>query len=773
MRVSAFRRGSSADWREATRLALALCLLAPGLARAADPSASGDPSAAADPSASGDPSAAADPSASGDPSAAADPTPPPDDPAAAPDPKPTPDPAASPPLRQVGEVTASATRGEREVLDVPGNVSVIDREEIERSGARTLPELLRREPGIFVTNTTTNPAGTFVDARGFNNGGGNGAGLLVLVDGRRANEPDTGSADWALLPLDMIESVEIVRGPASALYGDGAIAGILHIRTRPAEGPPRGALRGRYGRYDTGGGSLRAAGTFHELTGGIFVDGLDTDGYRDRSAYDSFDAKGSLEGTLFDRVVIGSSGGHHHDDREFPGTLTDDEINVLGRRASQPGTAKNRGEVDTWFWDGWLEAALAPQLELKLLPYFFTRDDSSRDVSILFGPFEIENQKNQGGVDLELRVDTPILDLANRLTLGASYLHDEIDRSSIGTDFSQRTKGERNVFGGFVQEELWLRQDLLLAAGVRYDSGRYDLETRNRILDVSQDETPDFDAWSPKASLTWRFLPVASAYLALARGFRLPDFDEDLPIIFEGFDPSGPPPIIILIPDLKLQRSDSIEVGTKLESEAATAGLSLYWMRVRDELLFDPLTFANRNIDRVRHRGIEVSGSYRPFSWLTLVGAYTFDDVKIVEDTNADLDGARMPVTPKHRGTLGAFVGLPVPRAWADVELGANANLVGERILVNDFRRELSELDAYQTVDLWLRVRRSFVEPLAASFVFAVRNVAGQRYDDVGAIGTCPPPSFGRLCDTDARTAFFYPAPTRTWEVGLSLEWRP
>ncbi len=733
MRVFAFRRGGSADWRGATRLALALCLLAPCSASAEDPPAPDDPSAAADP------------------------TPPPPDPV-----------PPAPPLRQVGAVTASATRGEREVLDVPGNVTVIDREEIERSGARTLPELLRRQPGIFVTNTTTNPAGTFVDARGFNNGGGNGAGLLVLVDGRRANEPDTGSADWALLPLDMIESVEIVRGPASALYGDGAVAGILHIRTRPAEGPPRAALRGLTGRYGTGGGSLRAAGTFAELTGGIFVDGLETDGYRDRSEFDSFNAKGSLEGALFDRVVIGSSGGHHHDDREFPGTLSANEINVLGRRASQPGTTQNRGEVDTWFWDGWLEAALAPQLELKLLPYFFTRDDFARDVSSLFGPFEIEDEKNQGGVDLELRVDTPILELTNRLTLGATYLHDEIDRSSIADFFSQRTKGERNVVGGFAQDELWLRHDLLFAAGVRYDHGSYDLRTRDRLIEVSQDETPEFDAWSPKLSLTWRFLPIASAYVALARGFRLPDFDEDLPIIFAGFNPGDPP--TILLPDLKLQRSDSIEVGTKLESEAVTAGLSLYWMRVHDELLFDPLTFENRNIDRVRHRGIEASGSYRPFAWLTLTGAYTFDDVTIVEDENPLLDGARMPVTPKQRGTLGAFVGLPFTRDWVDVEIGANANLVGERILVNDFRRELSELEAYQTVDLWLRLRRTLVESLEATFQFAVRNVAGKRYDDVGAIGTCFPP---RLCEPFARTAFFYPAPTRTWEVGLALEWRP
>ncbi len=727
MRAFAFRRGESADWREASLLALCLllCAVAATTARAGDPPDDADPTAA-------------------------DPTPP------------------SPPLRRLGEVTATATRGEREVLDVPGNVTVIDREEIERSGARTLPELLRRQPGIFVTNPTTNPAGTFVDARGFNNGGGNGAGLLVLVDGRRANEPDTGSADWALLPLDMIESVEIVRGPASALYGDGAVGGVLQIRTRPVEGPPRAALRGLYGRYDTAGGSLRAAGTLGDVTGGLFVDGVRSDGYRDRSDFDRVDVKGSLEGSLFDRIVVGSSGGHHHDERNFPGNLTFEEIDVLGPRAGQPGTSKNRGEVDTWFWDGWVEAALAPEVALHVLPYYFTRDDFSRDVSSLFGQFEIDDEKNQGGVDLQLRIDRPILGMANRLTLGASYLHDEIDRSSVGDGFSARTTGERNVVGGFAQEELWLRPDLLLAAGLRYDSGDYDLRTTNRLLGVSQDDAPDFDAWSPKASLTWRFLPIASAYLSWSQGFRLPDFDEDLPIIFEGFPPGSPPTVIL--PDLQLQRSDSFEIGAKLESPRATAGLALYWMRVHDELLFDPLTFENRNIDRVRHRGIELSGSLRVLAWLTLTGAYTFDDVEIVQDDAGALDGSRIPVTPKHRGTLGAFVELPLATDVLAAELGANANLVGERILANDFQEELAPLDPYQTLDLWLRVRPKRLGHFGTVLSFAVRNVTGERYQDVGAIGTCFPP---RLCAPFSRTAFVYPAPTRTFELGVVVELQP
>jgi iron complex outermembrane receptor protein len=570
----------------------------------------------------------------------------------------------------------------------------------------------------------------------------------------------------------MVERIEIVRGPASALYGDGAVGGVLHIRTRPLEGPPRAAVRGLYGRYDTAGGSLRAAGTFADWTAGLFVDGLVTDGYRDNSAFDSQDVKGSLETTLFDRVVVGSSGGRHYDDRELPGGLTFAQIDALGRRASDPVLAENRGDVESWFWDGWVEASLAPEVELRLLPYFFHRDDFTRIAFTNVGPepsvpFDIDGEKRQGGVDLQLRVDRPLFGLANRLIVGATYLHDEVDRSSVsGAFFSQRAVGERDVSGGFAQEELWLREDLLLAAGVRYDDGSYRLRLTDRLSGQTARDDPDLDAWSPKASLTWRFLPVASAYFSWARGFRLPDFDEDLPIL--NFDGST------TLPDLGVQRSEAFELGSKLEAKDLSAGVALYWMRVRDEILFDPepppggFFGENVNLDRVRHRGVELSGSWRVLPWLTLAGGYTFDDVKVLDDDDATIEGSRMPITPRHRGNLAAVAELPLGFEPLDVELGANANLVGKRIVANDFQRELSQLDAYETLDLWLRLRPQLGERVAATLSFAVRNVTGERYEDYANCRGCPLRPFFPVPE-----AVVYPAARRSYEVGLLVELRP
>jgi iron complex outermembrane receptor protein len=656
---------------------------------------------------------------------------------------------------------------------------VIDRAEIERSGARTLPELLRREAGLFVTNTSTNPAGTFVDARGFNNGGGNGSGLLVLVDGVRQNEPDTGSADWPLVPLEMVEQVEIVRGPSSALYGDGAVGGVIHIRTRPLEGPPRATLRGHYGSFDSAGGSLRASGTAGGFTGSLLADGLTTDGYRKRSAYDSQDFRGSLQGPLGENVVVGSSGAWHHDDREFPGALTRAEAE-LDRRAASPRSEKDQGRVQSGSWTGWLDAELAPDVKLRVQPSWWTRDDSARITSLFSGRTHIDTNKQQTGVDAQLRVDRPLGAFANRVVLGGTFLRDEATRDSaftfplpppsdpitgrIGSD------GERNLEGVFLQEEFWAHRDVLLAGGVRFDAAQYRLHVRDRISGDESNDRPHLQAWSPKLAATWRFRPDASVYASWSRGFRFPNFDEDLPLL--GYPPGSPP----TLPDLDPQRSDDFEVGAKLESARASAGVTFYWMKVRDEILFDPESFANLNLDRVRHRGVEVAGSLRPWPWLLLSGAYTFDDVEILDAGSApfggtpSLDGARMPITPKHRGSLGALLELP----WG-IELAANANLVGERSLANDFDDQVGKLGFYATLDFLLRARLADLAREAGlelgthvvpTLALAMRNATDDHYADFGVCGSC-------LSGFGTPTGYVNPAAGRSFELAITLELRP
>jgi outer membrane receptor protein involved in Fe transport len=647
------------------------------------------------------------------------------------------------PVHSVGDVTVTATRAERDVLEVPGSVTVIDREEIERSGVVSIPELLRRQQGIFVFNRSTSPADTVVEARGFNNGGGNGQNLLVQVDGRRVLEPDSDFTDWALLPLDAVETIEIVRGSTSAIYGDNATAGVINIRTRPGEGPPRARLEGGVGSWSTGGGSLDAAGSSGPLTASLGIEGLQTDAYRKQADFWEQNYGGTVEWALADLLRAGVQGRYHRDFRSLPGGLTEAQIEANGRRSVDPNNLGDETDVWSGFVNGWLELFPIEGVQLSLRPWWRTRSDDST-LSLLFlgapSSTDTEADKLSTGADFQAQVDLPIFGHRNRFMTGIEFFHDERTSQSRG-GFDLDTDTHRNVFGVFVQEEFNITDTLLLSAGARYDRGWYDLATGPPGTPPSKD-APCYAEWSPKAALTWRVLPELSVYGSYAHGFRMPSLDESAPFF-------GAPP------DLDAQTSNSGEIGARYRTARLEASLALFLMMVDDEIVFDGV-LANQNLGFVRHRGIETAFQLQITEWLSAYANYTFDDVRILDDPDPRLNGARMPVTPEHRGTVGLVAQLPY-----DVEIAGNANIVGERILANDFDRQLSSLDPYGTFDLFLAWRPSLGEHVRAALTFALRNVTGEEYEDFGIRDD--------FVNFPAPEARFYPAPTRSWEVGIQL----
>lgn len=674
--------------------------------------------------------------------------------------EPAPDPAihadASDDASSVGPVTVTATRGERGILEIAGNVSVIDREKIEQSGVNNLPDLLRREPGLFVTSTTSNPAGVQVEARGFNNGGSLGSSLLVQIDGRRVNEADTGNTDWALIQLDDIESIEIVRGPASAIYGDNAVAGVINIRTRVAEGPPRATLRGHVGRFDSGGGSFRGAGTFGPITAKVFAQGLTTDSYRRHADYDDQHFNGSLQTNLGENFILGTRGGWHKDHREFPGDLSQAELDDSGRRFSSPGNSGDKSEVVNRFVEAWFEGHITETLQVKLRPYYRWRDD---DVKISFGSVlaTIDTDKKSAGTDLQFQLDEELFGLRNRLIFGSDFLYEETDRGIESLFGILNSDNDRWVVGVFLQEELNITPELLLTAGVRYDHADLDIEIVDPLAPDRASAKPSFDVWSPRASLTWLFRPDSSVYASYGRGFRFPNFDEDAPLL--SFPPGGAPSL----PDLKTQKSDSVEVGIKHFGERVEASMAAYIMWVENEITFAPFPpdFPNANFDKVRHIGVETALAVQLLPWLRGTASYTFEHVEIREDLvikgqRIPVKGEQMPITPRHRGTIGVFAGLP-----HDLEFGATANIVGSRPFSNDFDRQLSKLDLYTTLDLHFGWRPQLSEHVSAGFTVAVRNVTGEKYAD-----------FGTRNPFLAPAKFRYPATRRVWELAFVLHWK-
>jgi iron complex outermembrane receptor protein len=671
------------------------------------------------------------------------------------------DPAPPPPAlpaRSVGQVTATATRSERDVLDVAGNVTVLDREQIERSGATTVPELLSREPGIMVTNTTTSPEGYTVEARGFNDGGGNGSSTLVLVDGRRINEAESSTPDWSWLRLDDVERIEIVRGPASAVWGDNAVGGVINIITRKgAQGTQLNAI-GRFGSWGTWHGSNFIGVREGPIEASFFADVGTSDGYRQRSGFDDHRYEGSVRGMLAEQIRVGLTAGYASDHGDRPGALSQEQIAVLGRRAADPGTEGDEQQRRRYHVDGLVEWAPLEDLHFEFVPFTSERTDDAV-LTIPAGDFLGRSRSTDDrhiqsvGINAQARFERPIFGMASRFTAGADWLNEEISVDSEFSDldggvvlFAGSTRSRRRTVGGYLQEELNLTPDLLLSAGLRYEDGQ--LHGRDPAIPGSSFDNDDA-IWSPKASLSYRVMEPVAVYAAYSHGFRFPNIDEAFGLF--GF-----------FPQLATETSNAYEIGGKLRTSCASANLAFYWMDVEDQILFDheidgvfgpsPM---NVNIDRVRHRGIEFGFVVDPLPWLELHGNYTLDDTQIQHDSISDLDGKRLPITPLHRGNAGARVKLPF-----QVELAAQTRVIGSRYVANDLRNEFQKLSAFAVYDAGVSWRPLIGARVELAIQFWARNLFDRKYTEVAGERTFSRGEIG-----------YYPSPTRSFEgsVGVTL----
>jgi outer membrane receptor protein involved in Fe transport len=645
------------------------------------------------------------------------------------------------------EVTISATRTEQSVLDVPGNVTVIDRKAIDESGVQTVPDLLRREAGIYVTNTTTDP-GTFnVESRGFSNGGGNGCNTLVLVDGKRINEPDTSCPDWSFVSLDEVERIEVIRGPVSAMYGDNGVGGVIHIITREgrAEQGLRAIARGRSGTYDTDGGSLLLEGAEGPLSATAFVDSDRTDAYRQRADFDRDAGDLALRYELGPFASLELGGGYASVNRQQPGDLTQAEWDEDPRQA-EPGTGDNFDTERQRFGESRLELRPMDGLTLTLLPSY----QSTSQHTLLEDPnFDFSNQLEMDvwGVPAQLAWDATLLGRKNQLLVGADWLQEKVDADSLleFTGFSSTSVSHtrRTILGLFLNDELWLREDLLLSLGVRHDHS--DAKGEDEVAGTDFHET--HSVWSPRAALTWRVTEPASLYVSYARGFRFPNRDETFGIF--GFTPG-----------LEPERSESYEIGTKLRRAGVTANLALYHMIVHDEIFLDPVVVENRNINRVRHRGLEVSGSWQPVAWFELRGSYTYDDVEIqFNSANNSIDGSTMPITPHNRGDVAATFFLPY-----GFEVGGNAYFVGSRILANDVPETEEKLDSFDTYGARLAWKHDLDPHLRLGLSLTGYNLTDENYAEFGGV------SFALFGPQEVG---FFPSPERHYVAAVWLEIRP
>ncbi|HET6465017.1 MAG TPA: TonB-dependent receptor [Nitrospiria bacterium] len=641
---------------------------------------------------------------------------------------------------ELNPVVVTATRQEEPALQVPAHVTVITAEDIRQSNATNAGDLLRTEASLWVTNTSgSTPSGIMIDGRGFNDGGGNGSRLLVLIDGRRANLADTSNPDWAAIPVEAIDHIEIVRGPGMSLYGDNSIAGVINIITKSGARQPYTDLSLEHGSYDY----WKRKAAISETRGAFgyyLYGGYDSsDGYRENSDYRASNYIGNLNYKVSDYSTLHLESGYLSNDYSLPGDLTQNQIETLGRRASVTPldqATTHQGRLDVGF-----DSYLDKEHWIELTTGQTLRGVESRVTYPGSGINDEMNDSRSTSVTGKYRVTEPLAGRNSQLLLGVDLLKETVRSPSTFTDTTgtispDQVNYERRLIGAYAHDEFAIHPSLILNFSGRMDWSNFQFSQQS--TGASGDRS--FRVWSPNVGLSYLPSSLTSIYANWSRNFRFPNRDE-----LTGFFGATP--------ELDPEQATTYEVGEKFQAGSAFQGtLSVFRTDVKNEILYVPPALGasafgqNENVPEIRHEGIEASAVTRPSATVRIKGSYTVTRTKILQ---GPFEGSHLPITPKHAGSVTVDWGKDKGLIFS-----TTGRFVGSRYLANDLANQQEKLPEFFVVDAKLSYRFEIGEAY-----FGVNNILNRKYDEFGGVGGNP---FGNRIG-------FYPSPERNFIGGATV----
>lgn len=350
------------------------------------------------------------------------------------------------------ESVSIAARHEQPISQAPANVYVITDEDIRQSGATDLPTILRRIPGIEVMQMSG--ADFNVSMRGNNQAAANK--LLVMVDGRSIYVDVQATVFWKSIPVTLpeIKRIEVLRGPASSLYGFNAFDGIINIITKSPTEMKGSTIQFGGGELGTISSAAVHAGTQGRLGYRLSIGHDQNQQWRDRDALAFRSNKFNMhtEYALPQDSKLVVSGGLT-DTNRFDGQIVD--VFQLGQNFSQAYTnvayERQNFFARAW-WSEWNSAvALTSRPDAAPFVKLTDRNGNSTDVPFIGNTYNIEAQHS--------------LDLgtSNRVTYGVNYRHNTLS-STATTGFNREDR-----LGLYLQHEWRATDRLTFAAGVRYD----------------------------------------------------------------------------------------------------------------------------------------------------------------------------------------------------------------------------------------------------------------------------------------------------------------
>jgi vitamin B12 transporter len=532
-------------------------------------------------------------------------------------------------------VVVTATRTPQALSSVLADISVVERDEIQRSGAFGVADLLARLPGIEFARNGGPGTTTSLFIRG-----GETRHTAVYIDGVRVDSQSTGGAAWEQIPLDQIERIEVLRGPAAAVYGSDAVAGVVQLFTKRGKGTARPTAALTVGSYNTVQGQVGVSGSADALDYSLSAGHGRSDGFDARTAAaagHNLDKDGWQRSTLQGRVGLQLNPAHRIDASLLATNLRS------GYDSSATADDQNRHTLRTGSlaWEGRWSADATTRAQLGQTESTYETQPSFYRTETTLRNYTVQHEQRFG---------------AQQLTGTLERREDELFNPA--TAFAADLRGQRH-------------QDAI-GLGWRGDFGNHGLQAH-----VRHDEDSEFGGKSTGSLVWgWAFVPQWRATASAASSFRAPT-------LFQRFSQYGNP---ALVPE----SGRNVEVGLRWAAAGSEASVTAWRNRISNLINFGaPGPCADSfgcyvNVGRAELKGVTLAGRTQ-WGAVALQGSVDWHDPR-----NADTD----KVLARRARRLATFGAETQFAGWV---LGTEVQAAGERF---DNASNTQRLGGYALVNL-------------------------------------------------------------------------
>ncbi|HCI6742571.1 TPA: TonB-dependent receptor [Klebsiella variicola subsp. variicola] len=658
-------------------------------------------------------------------------------------------------------------------LDTPAAVSVVNGDEMRQAAPRVnLSESLGAVPGLQVQNRQNYAQDLQLSIRGFGSRSTYGVrGLRIYVDGIPATMPD-GQGQTSNIDIGSVDTIEVLRGPFSALYGNSS-GGVINVTSQTGTQPPTVEASSYYGSFGTWHYGMKATGAVGDGSHAGDVDytvstnRFTTHGYRDHSGARKNLANARLGVRINDvsklTLLLNSVDIKAND----AGGLTADEWRDNPRqspRGDQYNTRKNTRQTQAGLR---YERQLSAQDDLSVMMYAGERE-TTQFQSLPRAP-QLKPSHAGGVIDLTRHyqgIDTRLThrgELLVPVTLTAGLDYENMSERRKGYENFVMVNGapqygeqgalrrnERNLMWNvdpYLQTQWQLTDKLSLDAGVRYSSVWFD-SNDYYITPGNGDDSGDasYHKWLPAGSLKYALTDAWNVYLSAGRGFETPTINE---LSYRSDNQSG------LNFGLKPSTNDTVEIGSKTRLGNGLLTAALFQTNTDNEIVVDSSSGGRtsyKNAGKTRRQGMEL-GLDQQFgeSW-RLKAAWTWLDATYRTNVcdDASCNGNRIPGIARNMGY--ASFGYQPEQGWY---AGSDIRYMSD-IMAND--ENTAKAPSWTVVGLTTGYKWSYGR-MDMDLFGRVDNLFDREY-------------VGSVIVNESNGRYYEPAPGRNYGIGLNLAWR-